>query len=163
MRLAILLACALSFSACSESFPADTDYAAPDLNGSLRIPLLVEDAQGDTYRLRGADFAISGSAMLAVSDSSGVRARESLVTRLPAGGYTVYLQPGWRLMQRHIDGTETELTAELISANPVVLHVDELSDESVRFTFRHQGKDLTLGSAGVRVTRAEPLATSNTL
>jgi hypothetical protein len=165
MRLAIFLACALSLSACSDALTdSQGSFAEPDLSGSLRIPLLVEDAEGESYRLRGADFEISGSAMLSMSDRNGVRARESLVTRLPPGQYTVFLRPGWRLMQRGADGTEKLASAALLSPNPVTLDVSELGDESVRLVFQKDGKELRLGgSTGVRVTRADQSASPNTL
>ena len=91
--------------ACTDALRAVTSrFAEPDLSGSLRVPLTAEDASGIVYRLRNVDLEVTGSALLSLSDRDGVRARESLFTQLPAGEYTVFLRPGWRLMARNQDG-----------------------------------------------------------
>jgi hypothetical protein len=157
MRLAIYLACALSLSACADALPDEsTPMQEPDWSGSLRIPLLAEVGAGETYRLRGVEFEVSGTAMLSMSERDGLRARESLVTRLPAGEYIVYLRPGWRLMRRDASGKEVEAKAELLSENPVRLTVQTLGDENLQLAIRTGDKELRFGaSGGVRVTSAE--------
>ncbi|MFT3928282.1 MAG: hypothetical protein QM778_37485 [Myxococcales bacterium] len=165
MRLAYILACALPLFACTESLPSgDSSFAEPDLSGSLRVPLTAEDAAGNVYRLRNVDLEITGSALLSISDRDGVRARESLITQLPAGEYTVYLRPGWRLMARDGAGRETSTEAELLSANPFTLRVNQLGDETLGLVFRHDDKQLRFGpGSSVRVTSVEPTTNPNTL
>jgi hypothetical protein len=157
MRLAIALACAVSFSACADGLrTTDDSFAEPDLAGSLRIPLTAEDAAGTVYRLRDVHIEISGSALLSVSDADGLRARESLLTALPPGEYTVYLRPGWRLMARSPEGVEAPASADLLSKNPLTLRVGELGDETLKLVFKRGDEELRLGAtAGVRVTRVE--------
>src|SRR4051794_10720290 len=132
MRLTLVFACALPLIACADGLRAgDESFAEPDLSGSLRISLIAEDGSGIVYRLRNVDVEITGSALLSLSDRDDVRARESLFTQLPSGEYTVFLRPGWRLMARNQDGQEQAADAELISANPFVVRVNELGDETL--------------------------------
>jgi hypothetical protein len=157
MRLAFVFACALPLIACTDALrAADEPLAEPDLSGSLRMQLTAEDASGVIYRLRDVDMEITGSALLSLSDRDGVRARESLITRLPAGEYTVFLRPGWRLMARDAQGHEVPAEAELLSANPCTVRVNELGDETLGLVFRHEDQQLRFGpGATVRVTSAK--------
>ena len=154
MRLAYVFACALPLIACTDDLRSgDEGFAEPDLSASLRVPLTAEDGAGIVYRLRNVDVEITGSALLSMSYRDGVRARESLLTQLPAGDYTVYLRPGWRLMARNQEGVEVPAEAELLSANPFSVRVNELGDETVGFVLKHGDKQLRFGpGSSVRVT-----------
>lgn len=154
MRLAFVFACALPLLACTDDLrTGDESFAEPDLSGSLRMALTAEDASGVVYRLRNVDLEITGSALLAMSDRDGVRARESLITQLPAGEYTVYLRPGWRLMARSEQGQEVPAEAELLSENPLTVRVNELGDQTLGLVFKHADEELRFGSgSSVRVT-----------
>ncbi len=155
MRLAFVLACALPILACAEDLHfAGEPFAEADLSGSLRLPLTTEDSAGVVYRLRDVHLEITGSALLSVSDRDGVR-RESLVTQLPAGEYTVFLRPGWRLMARDESGREEPADAALQSANPFTVRVNQLGDETLGLTFKRGDEELHFGAgAALRVTRA---------
>jgi len=151
--------------ACTDHLAgSDGTFAEPDLSGSLRIPLTAEDESGTVYRLRNVDLEVTGSALLAMSDRDGVRAHESLITPLPAGEYTVFLRPGWRLMARDAEGHESAADAELLSTNPLTVRVNELGDETLGLVFKHEDKQLTFGpSSAVRVTSVKPNAGAHTL
>jgi hypothetical protein len=156
MRLALLLACVLSWSACVDAFDDAGAMVQPDLSGSLRVFLRTESEEGKVYRLRGVEIDISGAALLTISDRDGIRARESLHTRLPPGQYAVYVRPGFRLMERDAEGRETEVPAELVSPNPVRIHMSELGDDILPLVVRHGERELRFGGgAAVRVSLAK--------
>lgn len=156
MRLALLLACVLSWSACVDTYDDAGTVVQPDRSGTLRVFLRTESEEGKVYRLRGVEIDISGAALLTVSDRDGIRARESLKTQLPPGDYAVYVRPGFRLMERDADGRETELPAELASPNPLRLHVGELGDDVLPLVIRQGDRELRFGGgATVRVSLAK--------
>ncbi len=156
MRFTLLLACVASLSACGSQFDDhDPMSFASQQAASLRIPLTAASSQGTVYRLRDVQIDISGSALLRLSDRDGVRARETLLTDLPAGDYTAFIQPGWRLMERADTGAETQAEAELLSANPLALHINEMGDVTLRLVFKQGEEELQLGAPPpVRVTQA---------
>jgi hypothetical protein len=155
MRLAFVLACAVSMSACGDAFVAgDAPFVQPDLSGSLRIPLSVDGTDGVSFRLRDAHFELSGSALLSLSERENTR-REAMVTRLPPGEYTVFLRPGWRLVQRDGQGAELAASAELLTPNPTRLVVNELGDESLHLIFQQGDQQIRFGAGPVQVTQAE--------
>jgi hypothetical protein len=165
MRLALLFACAVTLSACAEGVTAnDAAFVQPDLSGSLRIALSADREDGSSLRLRGAEFELSGSALLTLSDRDLRRSHESLVTRLPAGEYTVFLRPGWRMVERDANGSERESTStELLSPNPTRLVVNEYGDESLVLRFRQGEREIRFGGGAVQVTRADQTAPRTTL
>ena len=154
MRFALLLACVASLSACSGGLDLPDPLAdEAQQTASLRIPLTATSAQGTVYRLRDVQIEISGAALLRLSDRDGVRGRETLRTDLPAGMYTAFVQPGWRLMERSEAGSERQTEAELLSANPLSLHVNEQGDVTLQLVFTHGSEELKLGTpAPVHVT-----------
>jgi hypothetical protein len=157
MRLTLLFACVVSLSACSEGLTTTDDpLVEPDLSGSLQVPLTAEGEPDTTYRLRDVDLDVTGAALLTLSDRDDLRARESLVAALPAGDYTVYLRPGWRLMARDARGAEQPVQAELVSRNPVTVHVDAMGHEQLKLVMRRGGQELRFGvPIRERVTRVE--------
>jgi hypothetical protein len=105
---------------------------------------------------------ITGSALLSLSDRDA--RREALLTQLPAGEYTVFLRPGWRMMARDENGRELPADAELLSVNPFTVSVGELGDETLGLTFKQGDQQLRFGpGSAVRVTRADANRTQNTL
>lgn len=124
---------------------------------SLRVPLTGEDAAGTVYRLRDVQIDLVGAALLSLSERDGIRARESLVTDLPAGEYTAYVRSGWRLMERAAAGSEIEARAELVSINPIQIHVHEMGHVTLRLQFKRGEEALHLGApASVHVTQNTP-------
>jgi hypothetical protein len=142
MHRALVLAIALILPACSRELVDQDLFAQPDLSGSVRIPLATTRAGGTTYLLRNATLEISGSAMLTLSTagSAGARSeqdarREALTTPLPAGRYTLYLRPGFRLIEVDPSGLEHALDARLVTHNPLHFTVREFEDATLKLSF----------------------------
>ncbi|MDB4990419.1 MAG: hypothetical protein JWN04_5597 [Myxococcaceae bacterium] len=137
MRRALLLL-ALLFPACSREF-ADADlFAQPDLSGSVRIPLAATLADGTTYLLRNATVEISGAAMLTLSSTAATdlsARRDAISSPLPAGTYTLFLRPGFQLIEVDPSGVERQVDAQLAGQNPLAFAVRELEDATLKLSF----------------------------
>ncbi|MDB4975107.1 MAG: hypothetical protein JWN48_3448 [Myxococcaceae bacterium] len=138
MRGALVLAALLLLPACSRDF-AETDvFAQADLSGSVRIPLAATSSDGATYVLRNATVEISGSAMLTLSSlsPSDLSARhDALSTPLPPGSYTMFLRPGFELVEVDASGRERVIDAQLAMHNPLHFAVRELEDATLKLSF----------------------------
>jgi hypothetical protein len=154
----LVLALALLLPACDRELLDHDGLAQPDLSGSVRIPLSTTSEDGSTYLLRDATLEISGAAMLtlttpAASDKTG--AGESLVTPLPAGSYTLFLRPGFTLLEVDAHGVEHRVDAALASGNPVHFSLREIQDSTLKLTFVEGARRVVFGAPqSVRVTRA---------
>ena len=157
MRVAVLMFLALVTVACTDAFTADDNFVEADLSGSVKIPLSATDASGNTYRLRGATFEISGSAMVTLSDRDAGKDADSVVTPLPPGSYSLYLRPGFEIVSIANDGTVSPVQATLANANPVHFTVGQMSDESLKLEFKAGEESLRFGAGPVRVTSAATL------
>jgi hypothetical protein len=155
MRVVVLLFLALVTVACTDELTADDNFVETDVSGSVRIPLFATDAHGNSYRLRGATFEISGSAMVTLSDRDAAKDADSVVTPLPPGTYSLYVRPGFEVVSIASDGTISQVEAELATKNPVHFTVRQMSDESLKLEFKKGEESLHFGAAPVRVTSAE--------
>lgn len=165
MRRALVLAIALLVPVlgCSRELLDQDLFAQPDLSGSVRIPLSTTRSDGVTYLLRDATVEISGSAMLTLSSASAPAkrntvARDALTTPLPAGSYTLYLRPGFRLVEVDQTGKERALEATLSMHNPLHFTVREFEDATLKLSFTEAGVPdpgrIVFGAPqAVRVTR----------
>ncbi|MET0283788.1 MAG: hypothetical protein ABW352_04940, partial [Polyangiales bacterium] len=93
LAIALLLSSALS-AACSRDLLDADPFAEPDLSASVRLPLQTSSDDGTTYLLRDATLELSGAAMLTLSGAD-----KELSTPLPAGSYTLFLRPGYRVIE----------------------------------------------------------------
>ncbi|HMI90553.1 MAG TPA: lamin tail domain-containing protein [Polyangiales bacterium] len=94
----------VSLAACTVQTP---EPAAG--HGALALALRQTVASGSAYRLQGASLRIAGNASdLTVTPSDD---DEVFRTELPAGDYTLELQPGWRL-ERERDQTDQADSAD---------------------------------------------------
>jgi hypothetical protein len=148
LRLSVLLSLALCLVACSDDL-AEGDLMVADLSGAVRIPLEASAADGTTYRIQGATFEISGSAMVTLSDRDSKGQADELVSPLPAGGYSMYLRPGWELVSIAADGTVTKLTATSVARNPMAFQVNEAATASPQLVFKVGERELSFGRSGV--------------
>jgi hypothetical protein len=157
MRLALLFSLAFLFVGCTDDLATmqDDAFAQPESTGAVHVPLVATAADGTTYRIKGATFEVSGSAMVTLSERDAGDKAEELVASLPAGGYSMYLRPGWQIIEIKTDGTVSNITSTLSSRNPMVFDLLQVSDANVKLAFHSEGRELTFGSATpVRVTTA---------
>jgi hypothetical protein len=156
MRFVALLVLALVTVGCSDDFTSDGNFMQTDYTGSVKIPLTATDAEGNTYRLRGATFEISGSAMVTLSDKDAAKDADGVVTPLPPGSYSLYLRPGFEVVAVASDGTVSNATASMIGTNPLNFRVGQMSDESLKLEFKSGERAIVFGGgAPVRVTSAD--------
>jgi hypothetical protein len=153
----VLLLLALFAFGCTDDFSADGGFIETDMSGSVKIPLTATDAQGNTYRLRGATFEISGSAMVTLSDRDAKNDADSVVTPLAVGTYSLYLRPGFEVVSVANDGSTSVASATMASKNPVHFAVHQMSDESIKLEFKSLESSLVFGANPVRVTSADAL------
>jgi len=158
MRRALVLALALLLPACDRELLDHDGFVEPDLSGSVRIPLSATSEDGTTYLLRDATLEISGAAMLTLSspranDRAG--STESLVAPLPAGSYTLFLRPGFTLLEVDAQGVEHRVEAALTSINPRHFSLREIQDSTLKLSFGEGSRRVVFGAPqSVRVTRA---------
>jgi hypothetical protein len=149
MRRALALALLISSVACSRELLDADPFAEPDLSANVRLPLSTTSDDGTTYQLRDATLEISGAAMLTLSATDG-----ELASPLPAGSYTMFLRPGYRVIELAADGTQREIAVEARGANPQRFMVREVEDATLRLSFAHGEQELVFGArAPMRLTR----------
>lgn len=158
MRRALVLALALLLPACDRELLDQDVFASPDLSGSVRIPLSTTTDDGTTYLLRDATLEISGAAMMTLTSpgaSERAGAGEALTTALPAGSYTLFLRPGFTLLEVDPSGIEHRVEAALASGNPLHFTLREIQDSTLKLTFAQGERRVVFGAPqSVRVTRA---------
>ncbi|UJR81725.1 hypothetical protein [Sandaracinus amylolyticus] len=142
-RTALVLASALA--ACAPEQPST----------GLSLHLTATDAEGATYRLRDATFAIAGPETTSASTETDPDAA-TISLELAAGAYTVTLADGWRL-ERVGGGEATDVAATLVSPNPVSATVAAAATTQVRFRFVVSGDVVETGPGqldiGIEVER----------
>jgi len=154
---AFILLAALGLVACTDELSAaEENYAGHEVTGAVHMPLTARGANGKNYRLRNATFEITGAAMFTVADRDAPRPdADSLVTTLPAGGYSLYLRPGWELVEQSADGTDLPTQASLTSKNPMTFEIGRTLDARVTLTVHAGDQDLQFGGSGpIKVTSA---------
>ncbi len=146
----LIVLLALNLTACSDDLTAAEDnFSAPDVTGVVHVPLAARGADGKTYRLRNATFEITGAAMFTVGDRDAADAdADSLATTLPAGGYSLYLRPGWQLVERSAEGKDVPAQANLASTNPMTFEIGRTLDARVTLIVHTGEQDLVFGATG---------------
>ncbi|WP_104983871.1 hypothetical protein [Sorangium cellulosum] len=119
--------------------------------GMVNLPL-VTSAGGD-FRLQNAVFSIhSTSGVHAASlDSESDPYADTLSASLFQGPYTVRLEDGWALARIEADGTESPISAALVSQNPQSFEVGAAATTELSFTFTTGQGAITLGDGGVDI------------
>ncbi len=161
MRSLLLLLGALSLIACSDDLSAaEQGFATSELTGTVHMPFSAQGAEGKTYRLRHATFEIAGAAMFTVGDRDLREPdAETLATTVPTGSYSMYLRPGWELVERSADGTEHVAVATLSSRNPMEFQIGRTLDARIKLTLRTGDKDVIFGGASpMKVTSIDTAA-----
>jgi hypothetical protein len=135
----LLLSCTLLLggpTACSPFDPQPYDQVG-------RVELALRSASEDsTYELRNASFSVVGPTEQ-VLESDAAPDDEALNAELPVGDYTVELLGGWQLFE--VGQTPTELTARLLSDNPLPFTIEADQTTSLRFRFEIDGEEVDLG------------------
>lgn len=150
MRGALVLSLALLAIACGRDLH-DPEPLMRDQSGSVRVALSASSDQGATYFLRDSTVEISGSALLTLAARDAHE--DALTTPLPYGTYSLYLRPGYRVVQVQADGREQPVEAKLESANPRRFTLGPLEDSNVTLTFDIGGDKVVFGAASpLRVT-----------
>lgn len=150
MRAALVLSLALLVMACGRDLH-DAEPILRDQSGTVRVALSATSEEGATYFLRDSTVEISGSALLtlAARDAS----EDALTTPLPYGTYSLYLRPGFRVVQVQADGREQQVDAALASPNPRRFMLGPLEDSNVTLSFTIAGQKVVFGAASpLRVT-----------
>jgi hypothetical protein len=156
LAFALVISSALT-AACARDL-LDTDpFAEPDLSGSVRIPLSASAEDGTLYLLRDATLEISGSAMLTLDTPSAEQVAQperALSTPLPPGAYTLFLRPGYRVIEIAPNGAQRTIEVALSGTNPQRFQLREVEDATLQLSFAHGEHELVFGAAPpVRITR----------
>jgi len=154
MRPALVLALALLLPACDrQCIEADTFATASDQSGSLRVALTATGEDGASYVLRDATLELGGPVLLTLAAQSVHE--EALSTPLPAGTYSAFLRPSFRIAKLETDGSERLLEARLLGKNPQHVVLGPLEDGKLELTFAVGDQQLVFGAApALRVTSA---------
>lgn len=110
--------------------------------GTLRLPLTSASSDGEQYKLVGAQFTITGTQSVTVTDTSA----DTLSVPLTAGRYSIELGGDWHLESVAAPGQA--VPSQLISPNPMQFSVRKGETSEVRFLFKLPGD----GSADVGIT-----------
>jgi len=136
----------VSLTACTGQPPDST-------NGALALALRQTVASGSAYRLQGASLRIAGSD----SDLTATPSDDEEVFRaeLPAGDYTLELQPGWRL-ERQGDEEQawSPVAATLASDNPqpFAIVAGDVTSLALRFAVQDETDvELAAGTLAVQL------------
>jgi hypothetical protein len=158
MRRALLSLFLFGLVGCSgELSDSDNLFRVADASGSIRVPLVGEDAAGHKYHLRGATFEVSGTAMVTLNDSAS---SDALATPLPTGGYQMYLRPGFQVVEVGEDGSERAIPAVLSSANPALFSVAPRATGRLHLAFRHGDVEIAFGGADTSRRARAPVRTA---
>jgi hypothetical protein len=115
---ALGLAVPLALDGCGGKASSGDEQAAI---GRLELDLLGAGSQGNRYRLRDAIIMVQGPTSTLFFDSEENPDASSMVSLVPVGAYTSFLQEGWRL--ERVDSGEQVTNAALLSPNPDAFEV----------------------------------------
>jgi alpha-tubulin suppressor-like RCC1 family protein len=122
---------ALAVSCSGEATIGDPGGSQP--MGTVQLALLGQGNLGNQYQLSNATFAITGQVNATVAGDPNV-----VSATLPAGVYTVTLQPGWTLSRVTAMAT-TAVTATLASPNPQTFVINGSQTTTVSWLFNVSG------------------------
>jgi len=142
---ALLAAIVPTFTGCSSA----TDPVTEGRTGSVNMTLTGQ-ANGTTYRLRNARFAVSGPSSL-VLDSETDPTLAVLTATLPTGSYSINLQSGYALEKLDAMGGATTVQSTLISPNPVSFQIIAASATNVVYQFATNGTVVNIGTGTLTV------------
>jgi hypothetical protein len=119
--------------------------------GMVSLPLVT--SAGGEFRLHNAVFAIhsTNGAHAATLDSESDPGAETLTATLFQGPYTVRLADGWELARLGPDGTESPVSAALLSPNPQSFEIGASATTDISFTFTTGQGTITLGDGSVGI------------
>ena len=121
-----------------------------DATGALALGLRQTSADGAVYRLSEAQLVIAGAADLTLSANPD---DEALDVELPAGDYTLSLEPGF-VLERQDGGAWVAVAASLASDNPQPFTIAPAQQTAVALRFVIDGGTdvaLTSGSLAVQL------------
>lgn len=151
MRRAFLLALALCSTACEREL-VEPELIPLEQEGTLRVALTTTGSDGASYVLRDSTLEISGSALITLSGRGATA--DALTTPLPAGVYTLFLRPGYRVLKLSEDGQEHAVDARLVGSNPLRFTVHPLEDATLALTFASGDERVSFGTRPVLSMRA---------
>ncbi|NTX54768.1 hypothetical protein [Myxococcus sp. CA039A] len=126
----------LLVAACGGSSGTGLDDV-PESEGVIQVPLITTGTGGQTFRLVGATFDITGPKNHTITDTSA----DTVAVQLPAGGYTIQLQGEWHI--ERVGAPGQSIPATLISPNPLSFTVAEGEARTVRFLFKTPAEGTT--------------------
>ncbi|NTX02293.1 MULTISPECIES: hypothetical protein [unclassified Myxococcus] len=126
----------LLVAACGGSSGTGLDDV-PESEGVIQVPLITTGTSGQTFRLVGATFDITGPKNHTITDTSA----DTVAVQLPAGGYTIQLQGEWHI--ERVGAPGQSIPATLISPNPLSFTVAEGEARTVRFLFKTPAEGTT--------------------
>ncbi|WP_438031788.1 hypothetical protein [Sorangium sp. So ce204] len=132
---------------CTSPVDSQDEQAA----GRVSLPLVT--SAGGEFRLHNAVFAIhsTNGAHAATLDSESDPGAATLTAALFQGPYTVRLADGWELAKIEPDGTESPVSAALLSPNPQAFEVSASATTELSFTFTTGQGAITLGDGSVGI------------
>jgi hypothetical protein len=141
-RLALLAP--LWLLACSDS---ETTVVFPQRPlGQLEMNLVGQGSQGTLFRLRDAILTVQGPEQTLFFDSEQDPDATSFSAVVPAGGYSSFLQEGWRL--ERVETMKTVANSALLSPNPDFFEV--LAGERTLVSLRFRaGPDVVVTDPGL--------------
>ena len=155
MRLRLLFyAFCLVSAACSGPLAPTTEFSyGEDHGGVVVLSLTAEDDEGRHYRLRETKVELTGAALATLREPRGL-APDSLNMPLPAGDYSSYLNPGYRVVEILDDGSERTVSATLVEPNPSLLRVPPQQDVAIPLSFEIDDHRVVFSRKPVRVSQA---------
>lgn len=113
--------------------------------GTLTMNLVATTTEGDTFRLRAAQFAVTAGGFEAeVITTEDDPNATSLTAELPAGDYSVQLRTGWYL-EKLVGATYEPVDAVLQSSSEVPVAIAEGVTTPVSYQFKAFGQQVAFG------------------
>jgi alpha-tubulin suppressor-like RCC1 family protein len=140
----LVVLAAASLAACgAQGIIGDKGGSGNDGTGTVELALTGQGSLGNQYVLSNATFSIVGPvSQTVVGDPNVVSAS------LPAGVYTVTLQPGWTLSRVTAMGN-VAVTATLASANPQTFVINGSQTTTVTWFFNVSGPNANVNDLEV--------------
>jgi len=134
-----------TLGACSSG-----DQSEQNTLGTVRLNLTGTGNGGTLYRLRNANFVVTGPVQLTLSSETDVNAL-SIKQELPAGNYVINLNANWSL-EKLVNGTFVPVKAVLASANPLAFQITDQGVTGVAFQFNAGDDVVALGDGTLDLT-----------